>query len=84
MTAYKIVIKKAAQKFIDKQTPKQQVRILSAIKNLPYSGDIDVYKGHSGYFRLRVGDYRILYTVENDVLTVTVTNADNRGQIYKY
>lgn len=79
MTAYKIVIKKAAQKFIDKQ----QMRILSAIKNLPYSGDIDVYQGHSGYFRLRVGDYRILYTVENDVLTVTVTNAGNRGQIYK-
>ncbi len=83
MTTYKIVIKKAAQKFIDKQPPKQQQRILAAIKKLPHEGDIDVFKAHEGYYRLRVGDYRILYTVDHGVLTVTVSNADNRGQVYK-
>lgn len=83
MTAYKIVIKKAAKKFIDKQPPKQQERILSAVKRLPYEGDIDVYKAHDGYYRLRVGGYRILYTVDHGILTVTVANADNRGQVYK-
>lgn len=83
MTVYKIVIKKAAQKFIDKQPPKQQARIISAIKKLPHEGDIDTYKAHEGYYRLRVGNYQVLYTVEHNVLTVTVSSAENRGQVYK-
>ncbi|MCM1523440.1 MAG: type II toxin-antitoxin system RelE/ParE family toxin [Ruminococcus sp.] len=83
MTKYKIIIKKAAEKFIEKQPPKQQKRIIEAIMKLPYEGDIDTYKAHEGYFRLRVGNYRILYTVDHGVLTVTIANADNRGQVYK-
>lgn len=83
MTAYKIVIKKAAQKFINKQPPKQQERIIAAIKKLPYEGDISTYKAQEGYFRLRVGSYRIIYKVEHNILTVIITNADNRGQVYK-
>lgn len=83
MTKYKIIIKKAAEKFIEKQPPKQQRRIIEAIMKLPHEGDIQAYKAHEGYFRLRVGSYRIIYTVEYDVLTVIVTDADNRGQVYK-
>ena len=39
-------------------------------------------KGHPGFFRLRVGDYRIIYTVDNGLLIVRVVDAGNRGQIY--
>lgn len=83
MTKYKIFIKKAAEKFIEKQPPKQQKRIIEAIMKLPHEGDIQTYKAHEGYFRLRVGSYRIIYTVEHNILTVIVTDADNRGQVYK-
>lgn len=83
MTKYKIIIKKAAEKFIEKQPPKQQRRIIETIMKLPHEGDIQTYKAHEGYFRLRVGSYRIIYTVENNILTVIVTDADNRGQVYK-
>lgn len=83
MTKYKIIIKKAAEKFIEKQPPKQQRRIIEAIMKLPHEGDIQTYKAHEGYFRLRVGSYRIIYTVDHDILIVTVTDADNRGQVYK-
>ena len=31
---------------------------------------------------LRVGDYRIIYTVDNGQLIVRVVDAGNRGQIY--
>lgn len=83
MTKYKIIIKKAAEKFIEKQPPKQQRRIIEAIMKLPHEGDIQTYKAHEGYFRLRVGSYRIIYTVEYNILTVIVADADNRGQVYK-
>jgi len=80
---YKIIIEKKAEKFILKQPKNQQERLLKAIYHLPEEGDIKSLKGSTGFFRLRVGDYRIIFTVENEILTVIVTDAGNRGQIYK-
>lgn len=39
--------------------------------------------GHEELFRLRVGSYRVIYTVENDVLTVRVLTIGNRRDVYK-
>ena len=80
---YEILIDKPAQKFILKQTPEQRKRILMAIRKLPTEGDRKILRGYPGYYRLRVGDYRIIYTVEEKVLIVRVVNAGNRGDIYK-
>lgn len=78
---FKIKIKKAAMKFIEKQGREQQKRILEAIYRLPV-GDIKKLQGQNAY-RLRVGDYRIIYTIEYDILVITVIAAGNRGQIYQ-
>ena len=80
---YEILIAKPAQKFILKQPAAQRTRLLAAIAKLPEAGDIKSMKGHPGYFRLRVGDYRVIYTVEQERLLVCVVNAGNRGDIYK-
>ena len=80
---YKIVIEKRAEKLIRKQPPPQQKRILTAVCRLPDSGDIKPMEGRSGFYRLRVGDYRILYTVQEEIITVRVTDAGNRGDVYK-
>ena len=40
-------------------------------------------KGHSDLLRLRVGEYRIIYTVDNGELIIYVVDAGNRGEIYK-
>ena len=60
----------------------QETRVLKAIAKLPDEGDRKQMKGHPGFFRLRVGDYRIIYTVDNGQLIVRVVDAGNRGQIY--
>ena len=42
--------------------------------------------GEDNLYRLRVGDFRILFEMSaksNTVTLIDVTNADNRGQIYK-
>lgn len=80
---YKIEVNKRSYKFILKQDKEQQTRILNAINKLPDNGDIKPLKGCNGVYRLRVGDYRILYTIDHDVLTVYVIEIGNRGQIYK-
>lgn len=80
---YRIEIDKRAVKFITKQPKPQRERILKAIYKLPETGDIKQMQGYTGYYRLRVGDYRIIYTVNNDVLLVRVIEIGNRGDIYK-
>lgn len=82
----KFNIRKTAEKFILKQDAKQRDRILSAIYALPYYGDIKRMTGYDNLYRLRVGNYRILYEVSSvdvTVILVDVIDADNRGQIYK-
>lgn len=49
---------------------------------LPNGEDIKKLKGYSDLLRLRVGDYRIIYTVDNGELIVIVIDAGNRGEIY--
>lgn len=78
---FKIIILKRARKFIEKQNPQVQEKLLREIYKLP-EGDTKMLKGHTGVFRLRSGDYRIIYTVNRDIVTITVVDVGNRGQIY--
>ena len=81
--SFKIVYEKPAVKFLKRQPPEQQKRIISAIHKLPYEGDIKSMQGFQNLYRLRIGDYRAIYTIEHDILTVRVINIGNRGDVYK-
>ena len=80
---WRIVIEKPALKFLQKQPLPQRERLLKAIQGLPDVGDIKPMAGHENLFRMRVGTYRVLYSIEHDVLIVRVMNAGNRGDVYK-
>jgi len=80
---YYIDIQKKAQKFIRKQTKEVQKHLLLAIYNLPNGEDIRPLKGHKDLLRLRVGDYRIIYKIDNGKLIIYIIDAGNRGDIYK-
>lgn len=60
---YKIVFQKAALKFLKKQDKKTQERLLKAINQLPDGTDIKKLQGLEMY-RMRVGDMRVLYTID--------------------
>ena len=79
---YEIIIQKKAKKFIDALPKPDRIRVVEAIEQLPNGSDIKPLKGHDGLFRLRVGGYRIIYTVDHGKLIVYVIDANNRGQVY--
>ncbi len=81
---YQIIIKKKAKKFIDKLPMNERRRVVDAIEKLPNGTDTKALQGekNAGLYRLRVGDYRIIYTVDHGELIVFVIDAGNRGQIY--
>ena len=81
--SFNIQIDRKALKFINKQDHEQKRRIYSAIYKLPYTGDIRRLESSSELYRLRVGGYRIIYSIDHGALIVQVINADNRGDIYK-
>ena len=74
-----IAYSKQAIKFLKKQDLPTRKRIITAIENLPF-GDVVKLQNRSGY-RLRVGDYRVIFDKDGNV--VLVEKIDNRGQVYK-
>lgn len=79
---YQFIIKKPAKKFIDGLPVNERRRIVEAIERLPDNGNIKRLQGHSDLYRLRVGAYRIIYTVDNGQFVIYIVDAGNRGQIY--
>ncbi|GAA2093539.1 type II toxin-antitoxin system RelE/ParE family toxin [Kitasatospora saccharophila] len=45
--------------------------------------DIKALQGHAARWRLRIGDHRVVYTVENGRLIVWVLAVGHRGEIYR-
>ncbi len=70
---------KQAIKFLGKQEEVTRKRIQNAIMKLP-SGDVKKLTGQP-YYRLRVGDFRVLFTRDGHI--IEVSKIDNRGQVYK-
>ncbi|WP_033211793.1 type II toxin-antitoxin system RelE family toxin [Kitasatospora phosalacinea] len=45
--------------------------------------DVKALQGHAARWRLRIGDYRVVYTVENGQLIIWVLGVGHRGEIYR-
>lgn len=81
--SYQIVIERPALKFLEKQPQEQRSRLLKAIYKLPDTGDIRRLNPFQGLYRLRVGTFRVIFTIEENILTVRVVEIGNRGDVYK-
>jgi mRNA interferase RelE/StbE len=84
---YKIVFKKEAAKSLSKIPSKaaQSIRRkLEAIAANPYGNHPDAKKlqGRDGY-RLRIGDWRVIYEIQNDQLLILVLKIAPRGEVYR-
>ena len=56
--------------------------MLQAIGKLP-DGNTVKLSGKLGLYRLRVGSYRIIFSIDADNLLIKVVEAGNRGDVYK-
>ena len=79
-----VVITQSVQKYLKKLPNKVADKLESEMINLeinprPY-GYIKL-KGKNAY-RIRVGNYRIIYEIEDRILKVTVIDAGDRKEIY--
>lgn len=84
MPEYTVVITQTVQKYLKKIPDKLADRLESEMMKLEINprpfGYIKL-KGRNSY-RIRVGNYRIIYEIEDKILKVTVIEAGDRKEIY--
>lgn len=85
MESYKIEIKKSAAKELKKIDAKDQKRVIKRIQSLstdPRPSESKKLSGEEKY-RIRQGDYRILYEIRDDVIQVIVVRIAHRREVYR-
>ena len=82
---YVVAIKKKAKKEIAALPKKDRQRIIAAFEILrenPFAGKRLEGK-YEGAWSLRVWPYRIIYTIHQDIVTVTVLRVGHRQGVYQ-
>ncbi len=84
MPDYLVILSKTAQKQLDKLDDYIASPIIETIHNLAANPRLHGYeklKGRSGY-RIRKGNFRIIYDISDNILTVNVIAIGDRKDIY--
>ncbi|MEU8683836.1 type II toxin-antitoxin system RelE/ParE family toxin [Streptomyces sp. NPDC048611] len=70
---------------IDRPAAMRILAALTALGDDPYREDADIKKltGPSGLYRLRVGNYRVAYQVEDGELIILVVKVGDRRDVYR-
>ena len=81
---YKLFIEKAVYKQLKNIPERDYQKVMAsiaALANNPRPPGCKKLKGRPGY-RVREGNYRVIYEINDKILTVTVIEAGNRKEIY--
>ena len=83
---YRIEVKRSAVKALKKIPKPDRKRIADKIDSLseePPNPETTKMKGDNPFHRIRVGDYRIVYEIQNEVLVILIVKIGHRKDIYR-
>jgi len=83
---YKVILDKKVLKSLDKIPVIYLSSIKEIVNSLAHNPRPFGHKKLSGFenlYRIRTGVYRIIYSIEDDILTVEVIKIDHRGSVYR-
>lgn len=84
---YEVVFKKSALKELASLPKKVQQKIIDATQLLalnPYTELLQIkkLKGAESLYRVRIQDYRVIYSIENQLIKITVIKVGHRREVY--
>ncbi len=82
---YQVVLPKSVRKELDRLPDDIVERILTrlaALETNPRPADVKKLKGRDAW-RIRVGDYRVIYEIHDRVLQILVITAGHRREVYR-
>ena len=85
MASYKVLIKRSAAKELEELPLKVRRQVAGRIDSLgasPRPTGVEKLSGQEKY-RIRQGDYRVLYAIDDDTQTVTVVKIGHRRDVYR-
>ena len=87
MASYRVLIKPSAAKEIEAVDQKRDRQLIVAkvlaLADEPRPAGCEKLAGESDRYRLRVGQYRIVYSVADDELVVLVVRVAHRKDVYR-
>jgi mRNA interferase RelE/StbE len=84
--SYRVALTSSAEKELHRLPKKMVARIVSRLERLesaPRPPGCKKLKGGENEWRIRVGDYRIVYVIEDAARTVDVTRIAHRREVYE-
>lgn len=85
MASYRLFVKPSAAKELEALPPKDRKRVATKIRGLasePRPAGTEKLSGQEKY-RLRQGNYRVLYSVDDAQLAVVVVKIGHRRDVYR-
>jgi len=85
MAKYKILIKESAVKELNDIPPKYLKKIVERLKSLAHNSQPSGCQKLStkNRYRLRQGDYRIIYSIQDNEMTVHIYKIGHRREVYR-
>ncbi|MDA1301332.1 MAG: type II toxin-antitoxin system RelE/ParE family toxin [Proteobacteria bacterium] len=86
MANYEIEVSSTAEKQLRKLSQKDQISVLKRIQGLssePRPNHSRKLRGQTNVYRIRVGNYRILYSIEDKRLIIIVLKLGHRRDVYR-
>ena len=83
---YRVELSPSARKYLyrlDKPKRDSIVRRIRLLTINPFAGDIKPLKGTKRTYRCRIGDFRIIYTIDKAIRFIAITAILPRGEAYK-
>ena len=83
---FRVVLSNRSEKFLKAASKPLYERVVKALESLsedPLPRDTKRIIGRIGVFRIRVGDYRVLYEIYFDKKVVFIVNIDKRARAYR-
>jgi mRNA interferase RelE/StbE len=74
-----------ALKFLSKLEKVSKERIFKRIKELcedPFPSDVKKLKGEQDVYRIRIGDFRVLYRIISEDDVILIFRVDKRSRVY--
>jgi mRNA interferase RelE/StbE len=83
--AWRVEFERHAKRELDALGAPTRARIVKALDRLAVDprNASNVKVLHGGSYRLRVGDYRVIYALEDDLLVVLIVKVGHRRDVYR-
>ncbi len=84
--SYRIAVKRSAAKALKKIPKADRKRIIEKIESLSENlsnPDTAKMKGNNPFHKVRTGEYRIIYEIQEDVLIIMIVKVGHRKDIYR-